>query len=77
MEEFAAVFGGASCSVCWKGWLFLNLFVWKKCLGKAFRAALWNVFPLRVLEELCRDACVQLRPHREKEIVLYRRRRDS
>lgn len=62
------MFGGASCSVYGKGWLFLNLFVWKKCWGKAFRAALWKIFPLRVLEELCRDACVQLSPCREEEM---------
>lgn len=68
VEEFAAVFGGASCSVYEKGWLFLNLFVWKKCWGKAFRAALWKIFPSKVLEGWCRDAYVQLSFHREKEM---------
>lgn len=31
VEEFAATFGGASCSVYWRDRLFLKLFVWKKC----------------------------------------------
>lgn len=68
VKEFAALFGGASCSIYGKGWLFLNLFIWKKCWGKSFRAALWKILPLRVLEGLCTEACVQLSPHREKEM---------
>jgi len=33
VEEFAAAFGGASCSAYWRDQLFLKLFVRKKMLG--------------------------------------------
>lgn len=34
MEEFAAAFGGASCSAYWRDQLFLKLFVRKNVGGK-------------------------------------------